>query len=73
MPRFLFTGRVVELAIHEQGVRTGVEHRPSAGRPAAAENGGDGRLRWEVGLGSERGPAGSLEDRLGLRLRGSDR
>lgn len=72
MLRVGFTGGIVGLAIHEPGIRTGVEYEPGAVGAAAAQNGGHRRLRREVGLGSGGGPAGRLEDRFGLRLAGSD-
>lgn len=66
------TGGFVRLEIHEPGLRPGLEHEPGASRTATAQDGGDRRLRREVGLCSEWGSAGRLENRFGLRLGRAD-
>lgn len=63
---------VDKLEIYDPRLWGGLEHESGAGRTAAVPGGGDGRLRWEMGVGAEGGAAGRVENRFGLRLGGSD-
>lgn len=65
-------GRVTELAVHAPGLWSSLEHQPGAGWATAIADGGDRRLRRQVGVGSEGGPAGGVDNRFSLRLGCSD-